>query len=211
MRNADQHQTLWLVYKHLNGNKKVCYLQFQNNIIIFSIKKVFNLDDTRLKGGKEKKQLRSSPRGEVQEQNLGHPAKVSRRPRPGIWSLPQDSLQFMQGRSVRVCSAASVESDSMQPMDYSLSGSSVEFFRQEYWRELPFPVPDLPSPGIKPKSLAPPALAHGFFPTVPPTKPGSHQFSILYVASIVYKIIQPNIELSLTYLVKKKSVSVFSF
>ena len=44
-----------VVYKHLNGNKKVCYLQFQNNIIIFSIKKVFNLDDTRLKGGKEKK------------------------------------------------------------------------------------------------------------------------------------------------------------
>ena len=40
----------------INGNKQVYYLQFQNDVIIFSIKKVFNLDDTRLKGGKEGKQ-----------------------------------------------------------------------------------------------------------------------------------------------------------
>ena len=41
---------------------------------------------------------------------------------------------------------------------------SMEFFRQEYWSRLPFPIPwDLPDPGIKPVSLTPPALAGGFF------------------------------------------------
>ena len=49
----------------------------------------------------------------------------------------------------------------------------VEFFRQEYWNGLPFPPPeDLPNPGIEPMSLAPPALAGGFFTTTPPGKPG---------------------------------------
>ena len=46
---------------------------------------------------------------------------------------------------------------------------SMEFFRQEYWNELPFPTPEyLPDPGIEPVS---PALAGGFFATVPPGKP----------------------------------------
>ena len=37
---------------------------------------------------------------------------------------------------------------------------SMEFSRQEYWTGLPFPTPgDLPDPGIKPVSLASPALA----------------------------------------------------
>ena len=50
--------------------------------------------------------------------------------------------------------------------------SSMEFSRREYWGRLPFPTPgDLPDPGIKPMSLAPPALAGGFFTTVPPGKP----------------------------------------
>ena len=36
---------------------------------------------------------------------------------------------------------------------------SMEFSRQEYWSELPFPPPgDLPDPGIKPMSLVPPTL-----------------------------------------------------
>ena len=36
---------------------------------------------------------------------------------------------------------------------------SMGFFRQEYWRGFPFPLPrDLPTPGIKPKSPAAPAL-----------------------------------------------------
>ena len=46
---------------------------------------------------------------------------------------------------------------------------SMEFFRQEYWNELLFPTPEyLPDPGIEPVS---PALAGGFFTTVPPGKP----------------------------------------
>ena len=40
---------------------------------------------------------------------------------------------------------------------------------QEYWSGLPFPSPgDLPDPGIETTS---PALAGGFFTTVPPGKP----------------------------------------
>ena len=45
---------------------------------------------------------------------------------------------------------------------------SVELSRQEYWSGLPFPtLGDLPNPGIKAVS---PALADGFFTTVPPEK-----------------------------------------
>ena len=43
---------------------------------------------------------------------------------------------------------------------------SVGFFRQEYWRGLPFPPPgDLPNPGIKPAFLMSPALTDKFFTT----------------------------------------------
>ena len=49
---------------------------------------------------------------------------------------------------------------------------SMEFSRQEYWSALPFSTPgDLPDPGVEPMSLASPALAGGFFTTVPPGKP----------------------------------------
>ena len=42
----------------------------------------------------------------------------------------------------------------------------ISFSRQEYWSGLPFPSPgDLPNPGIKPTSLASPALAGRFFTT----------------------------------------------
>ena len=48
---------------------------------------------------------------------------------------------------------------------------SMEFSRQEYWHELPFPTPgDLPDPGIKPVFPAPPTLAGRFFTTEPPGK-----------------------------------------
>ena len=41
---------------------------------------------------------------------------------------------------------------------------SMGFLRQEYWSGLAFPSSgDLPNPGIKPLSLASPALARGFF------------------------------------------------
>ena len=46
---------------------------------------------------------------------------------------------------------------------------SMGFPRQEYWSGLPFPSPgDLPDPGIKPISLASPALVGRFFTTAPP-------------------------------------------
>ena len=45
---------------------------------------------------------------------------------------------------------------------------SMEFSRQEYWSGLPFPASgDLPNPRLKPKSLASPMLAGGFFTTAP--------------------------------------------
>ena len=46
---------------------------------------------------------------------------------------------------------------------------SMGFSRPEYCSGLPFPTPgDLPNPGIKPMSLASPALAGGFFSTSTP-------------------------------------------
>ena len=48
---------------------------------------------------------------------------------------------------------------------------SMEFSRQEYWSKLPFPISGaIPDPGIKPEFLVSPALAGGFFTTVPPGK-----------------------------------------
>ena len=49
---------------------------------------------------------------------------------------------------------------------------SMGFSRQEYWSGLQFPTPgDLPNPGIKPMSLASPALAGECFTTAPLGKP----------------------------------------
>ena len=49
---------------------------------------------------------------------------------------------------------------------------SMEFSRQEYWSGLPFPtLGDLPDAGMKPISLASPALAGRLLPLVPPGKP----------------------------------------
>ena len=49
---------------------------------------------------------------------------------------------------------------------------SMELFGQGYWSGLPFPTPeDLPNTGIEPVFLVSPALADGFFTTVPPRKP----------------------------------------
>ena len=49
---------------------------------------------------------------------------------------------------------------------------SMGLSRQEYWSGLPLPSPtDLPNLGIKPASLASPALAGGFFQLAPRGKP----------------------------------------
>ena len=57
----------------------------------------------------------------------------------------------------------------------------MEFSRQEYWSDLPFPPPgDLPDPGIKPTSLASPAVGGGgIFTPVPSGKPVQH-FLVTY-------------------------------
>ena len=48
----------------------------------------------------------------------------------------------------------------------------MRFFRQEYWRGLPFPSPrDLPEPGIEPASPVSPALQADSLPTEPLGKP----------------------------------------
>ena len=61
---------------------------------------------------------------------------------------------------------------------------SMEFSRQEYWSELPFPSPgDFPYPGVKLLSPATPALAGGFFSTEPPGK-----FHFNHVYNFKYKI-----------------------
>ena len=60
-------------------------------------------------------------------------------------------------------------SSSLQPTDCSPPDSSVRgIFQPRILEWLPLPIPgDLPDPGIKPKSLWSPALASGFFSTVP--------------------------------------------
>ena len=67
-----------------------------------------------------------------------------------------------------MCAQCSVTSDTfVTPRTAALQASlSMEFSRQEYWSELPFSTPgDLLYPGIKPMSLASPALAGRFFIT----------------------------------------------
>ena len=48
----------------------------------------------------------------------------------------------------------------------------MEFSRQEYWSQMPFPTSgDLTNRGMKPASLVPPTLESRFFTTAPPRKP----------------------------------------
>ena len=58
---------------------------------------------------------------------------------------------------------------------------SMEFFKREYWSRLPFPTPgDLPDPGIKPTSLASPALMAYSLPLCHLGSP------ILYIVVCIY-------------------------
>ena len=65
-----------------------------------------------------------------------------------------------------VCSAVS---DSVTSWTIACQAPlSMEFSRQEYWRELLFPTPgDLPDPRVELRSLVFLALAGGFFSSVP--------------------------------------------
>ena len=67
---------------------------------------------------------------------------------------------------------------------------TLEFPRQEYWCEWPFPFPgDLPNPVVEPKS---PALAGRFFTTEPPGKPTLSFQSVQFSGSVVSDSLQPH-------------------
>ena len=58
----------------------------------------------------------------------------------------------------------------------------MEFSRQEYWSGLLFATPgDFSSPGIEPASFVSPALAGGFFTTLPPGSLGLGNLSVFEV------------------------------
>ena len=57
----------------------------------------------------------------------------------------------------------------------------IEFSRQEYWSELPFPtMGDLPDPGNKLEALMSPALAGGFFTTTTTWEAAETTLVLLY-------------------------------
>ena len=59
---------------------------------------------------------------------------------------------------------------------------SMKFSRQEHWSGLPFlPPGDFPHPRIKPTSHTSPALAGGFFTTMPPGKPCGFIYSKIII------------------------------
>ena len=73
-----------------------------------------------------------------------------------------NSMDSMYAQSLQLCPTP------CNPMDCSMSGSSV-FPGQESWSGLPFPSPgDLPNSGIKPRS---PALQADSLPAKPQGKP----------------------------------------
>ena len=86
-------------------------------------------------------------------------------------------IALLKGRMC-VCVCSQLCSTLCDLMYCSPSGQappSMEFSRQEYWSELPFPSPeDVPASGIKSIS---PALAGRFFTTEPSGKP--HQLTLL--------------------------------
>ena len=66
---------------------------------------------------------------------------------------------------------------------------SMKFSRQEYWNGLPFPSPgDLLDPGIKPVSLASPALAGGFFTTAATWTTPIQYFFVTYLIQCVGRL-----------------------
>ena len=77
------------------------------------------------------------------------------------------------GPTLKECACSVMYNSSVAPWTVALQAPlSLGFSRQECWSELPFPpLGDLPNPGIKPASLASPALAGGFFTTEPLGKP----------------------------------------
>ena len=93
--------------------------------------------------------------------------------------------------SVCVCSVARSYLIPLQPhgLVAHQASLSMEFSKQEYWSGFPFPTPeDLPYPGVKPASVASPALAGGFYTTELPGK-SDYEFWIIKFNKYLF---QPN-------------------
>ena len=86
-------------------------------------------------------------------------------------------------------------------MDYSPPGSSVHGISQaRILSGLPFRSPeDLPDPGIEPAHLASPALAGGFFATVPPGKPLEISYMLYFRNSFPIPTHQENVNRICTF------------
>ena len=70
---------------------------------------------------------------------------------------------------------------------------SMEFSMQEYWSGLPFPIAgDLPDPGIKPVSLASPALAGRFLTKCTTWEAQDYRLSVQFSPSVVSHPLQPH-------------------
>ena len=86
-----------------------------------------------------------------------------------LWFMSSSVLPMFSSKSfIRSGQISrSVVSDSLQPHGLYVAHQpplSMKIFRQEHWSGLPFPTPvDLPDPGIKPATLASPALAGRYF------------------------------------------------
>ena len=81
--------------------------------------------------------------------------------------FPTISTLTIRARAcVCVCVCVCLVAQSCPTLSAPWTPLSMEFSREEYWTELPFPaLGDLPDSGIEPISLASPALAGGFLTT----------------------------------------------
>ena len=94
-----------------------------------------------------------------------------------LWNLSSAAQIGHQGMMPPggMCLLASEVKHFVEPSLWPMEGSygSLEFSRQEYWSELPFPSPrDLPDPGIEPRC---PTLQADALPSAPPGKPMAAQ------------------------------------
>ena len=89
-----------------------------------------------------------------------------------VTAVRMDTALSRYAKNVLACTCLVDRSfQSLQLFGVHQAPLSMGFSRQEYRSRLPFPPPrDLPDSEIRPVSLASPALAGGFFTTMPPEK-----------------------------------------
>ena len=83
-----------------------------------------------------------------------------------VFQEPSFLILFLMnlGNFLQMCVCVCAQSCLILCNAMDCSQAPLEFSRQEYWSEVPFPTPgDLSYPGIEPTSLESPALAGGFF------------------------------------------------